>query len=320
MELSKENVINSQNKIFIDGEKKYLKGNLHTHTTKSDGKYSLDEVLGIYQENDYDFIGITDHDVFCNENVNSDIVLLHGIEVSCMYRGKDKNKGEYAHFSCFSPYDNKNNKIYYYENVLELQQNINKLKEKYCLVQFNHPLFSKFLDNEFISFEGYDLIEVYNHKDFKEETGMQNAEQLIRTLLNNHKKVIITAGDDFHGPYKKIKNDKCNGGYIMVEANKNELDIINAIKSGKFYATTAPKILDYRIEEGILKITTSPVKNIIFYSNMRKCKNIFDENDKEIISGQYELKGDEFYIWVKVIDKNGKIAWTQPLYIEKNIL
>ena len=306
-------------KVLIDKEKRMLKGNLHTHSNKSDGIYSIEELLKIYQNNDYDFLGITDHDVFCDENFDSEIVIIHGVEVSCIYTGNDKTKGEYTHFCCFDPYKKPKNEKYYYEDLQGLQNIIKDLNQIYSLIQLNHPLFSKMLDNELISLNDYQMIEIYNHDDFLEETGMQNSEQLVRGLLNYNKRILLTSGDDFHGPYKKVKNGRCFGGYIMVNANKEEKDIIKAIKEGRFYATTGPEILDYRIEKRKLKIETSPVKRIIFYSNMRKCKNIFSEDDTEITTGEYQIKGEEFYVWCKIIDKYGNIAWTQPIYLDTNL-
>jgi len=39
-----------------------LKGNLHAHTTFSDGRRPIDEVIARYRELGYDFLAITDHD------------------------------------------------------------------------------------------------------------------------------------------------------------------------------------------------------------------------------------------------------------------
>lgn len=303
--------------IFIDQNKKYLKGNLHTHTKKSDGYYDLNDVIKIYSDNNYDFLGITDHDVFCKEQTNSDLVLLHGIECSCMYEGNDETKGAYAHFCCFLP-KKFEHKIQYYKNVNELQECINNLSLNYPLIQFNHPLFSCLLDNEFLELNGYHLIEVYNHKDFCEETGILNAELLIRNFLKHKKQILITAGDDFHGPYNKNKIDKCFAGYIMVNANKDEMSIIEAIRNGDFYASMGPEILDYRLDKGILKVKTSPVKNIIFNTSGRKCKNIFNRDNSDINEGFYEIKENDYFVWMKATDSNGKSAWSQPIYIEKN--
>ena len=46
---------------IIDGSKKYYKGNLHTHTTNSDGKRSPEEVMAGYEALGYDYLALTDH-------------------------------------------------------------------------------------------------------------------------------------------------------------------------------------------------------------------------------------------------------------------
>lgn len=307
--------------IFIDKASRYLKGSLHTHTNLSDGKYSVEDVWKIYSENQYDFIGITDHDIYYErESVFEDMLVIAGQEVSCNYIGDPEHKGAYVHFSCFK----KNKEAVspmQYRNAEELQACICELKKVYRLVQLNHPLFStmfaKLRDIDLFSLYGYDLLEIYNHKDFRNETGISSAEVLVRSLLNERKKLILTAGDDFHGPYKKTKNDYFGGGYIMVNAEKTEESILSAIETGNFYATTGPKILDYRRIGDRLVIETDPVKNIIFYSNVRRCKNIMADDRSDISFGEYEIRDADHYVWVKIIDENGKEAWTQPIFLEK---
>ena len=39
----------------------FWRGNLHTHSTCSDGKWSPDAVCALYRDNGYDFMAITDH-------------------------------------------------------------------------------------------------------------------------------------------------------------------------------------------------------------------------------------------------------------------
>ena len=307
-------VILSDREVYIDKNRKYLKGNLHTHTTNSDGDYSVKEVLNIYKNNGYDFLGITDHEVFCEEEYNEGITLIHGVEESSLYVRDDDRRGTYAHFNCFIPKMKVKPEVKFYENASDLQKNIDELNKMYSLVQFNHPLFSRLTDNEHLSLNGYDVIEIFNNKDFLQETGIYSADTLIRTLLNNHKKFWISANDDFHGPYYGTKIDRCFGGFNMVCADNDEESILDAIKSGNFYPSTGPLILDLRREGKVFKIETSPVKRIIFYSNLRRCKNIFDLNDGEITKGEYELKGSEYYVWVKIIDNSGKCAWSQPIY------
>jgi predicted metal-dependent phosphoesterase TrpH len=47
----------------------FLRGNLHTHTTLSDGRLSPREVLRAYREKAYDFLAFTDHRCLIGEGV-----------------------------------------------------------------------------------------------------------------------------------------------------------------------------------------------------------------------------------------------------------
>lgn len=44
--------------------RKWYKGNLHTHTTNSDGRLAPEVVINLYKEAGYDFLALTDHWVF----------------------------------------------------------------------------------------------------------------------------------------------------------------------------------------------------------------------------------------------------------------
>lgn len=65
-----------------------LRGNLHAHTTFSDGRHSVDEVVARYRELGYDFLAITDHDDRVNEDYwfrlpagDDRLLVLSGIEL-----------------------------------------------------------------------------------------------------------------------------------------------------------------------------------------------------------------------------------------------
>ena len=45
---------------------RWLKGNTHTHTTNSDGDTSPEEVARWYKSRKYDFLVLSDHNVFTN--------------------------------------------------------------------------------------------------------------------------------------------------------------------------------------------------------------------------------------------------------------
>ena len=50
--------------IFINESIPQWKGNFHTHTTLSDGKETPDNVVDIYKKGGYNFLAISDHELY----------------------------------------------------------------------------------------------------------------------------------------------------------------------------------------------------------------------------------------------------------------
>jgi hypothetical protein len=67
----------------------YLKGQLHIHTTYSDGRLTPQEAADAYKRQGYDFIAFTDHDHLLTpsyrravEEVKTDLLVFFGIELT----------------------------------------------------------------------------------------------------------------------------------------------------------------------------------------------------------------------------------------------
>src|SRR4030042_1567446 len=63
-------------------EGQWYKGNLHCHSTLSDGHYTIEELMSAYGERGYRFLGLTEHNLFLSGEGMSrdDFLLLPGIE------------------------------------------------------------------------------------------------------------------------------------------------------------------------------------------------------------------------------------------------
>ena len=65
---------------------RWYRGNLHTHTTNSDGDSAPDVVVSWYRDAGYDFLVVTDHDVLTDPNGLRDaagpMTLIPGEEIS----------------------------------------------------------------------------------------------------------------------------------------------------------------------------------------------------------------------------------------------
>ena len=68
----------------------FKKGNLHTHSTRSDGINTPEEIAAHYRKKGYDFLAITDHWVYgTNENLNrQDFLVFPGTELDIELPGR----------------------------------------------------------------------------------------------------------------------------------------------------------------------------------------------------------------------------------------
>jgi predicted metal-dependent phosphoesterase TrpH len=76
-----------------------LKGNLHAHTTFSDGRHPVEEVIACYRDLGYDFLAITDHDDRVDDDYwfripasDDRLIILPGIEID--YRPLSQHVGK----------------------------------------------------------------------------------------------------------------------------------------------------------------------------------------------------------------------------------
>ena len=67
----------------------WYRGNTHSHTTTSDGKLSVAELTRDYEEREYDFLVITDHNVVADVSQSRAVTLLviPGAEIAVCYDG-----------------------------------------------------------------------------------------------------------------------------------------------------------------------------------------------------------------------------------------
>jgi len=85
-----------------------LKGNLHAHTTFSDGVRPADEVVERYRELGYDFLAITDHEDRIDDDYwlrlptgNDDMLILPGVELDYRPLGQHVGKVTGDHETLF---------------------------------------------------------------------------------------------------------------------------------------------------------------------------------------------------------------------------
>ena len=289
----------------------FYKGNIHTHTERSDGKLPVDEVVGIYKDLGYDFLAITDHNkVFKSDLYNDGIYIIPGLEIHCR-RAMDQKT---HHMVALTTYDN--DKVYHDQlidntvwttaagSAVELAEKTGALG---FMITYCHPVWSRTDAEEYIDAD-FTSLEVYNGIcEYKYNHG--NAEQHWDYMLRRGKKVWGVAADDCHG------GENHNGrGYIMVKADSlDDKSILSAIESGNFYSSRGPLIHDFFIEDGVATVKCSKASRIDFitYENLGK-SGIYEEPVEE---ASFRYNPDIDYIRVEIEDENGLKAWSNPIFV-----
>jgi len=291
-------------------EGNWYKGNLHTHTNNSDGELSPEEVLEGYKKHNYDFLAITDHNKVTEVEgyCQKDFLLLPGIEIDV-----DKSSLE-------TPYHLVGINIKKEIEVplgpearqqMKVQQGIDFLKEKNgCMVILAHPYWSGLTMEELFSLEGQLGIEIYN---FAALRGVGKGLSSVHwdALLAEGKLSWGFAVDDAH-----FRHTDAYRGWIIVKAPAlNKESIISSVRKGFFYSSSGPKIKEVGFDGRRAYIHVSPVKVINFICDNAQGRSIWEEDGKEFCESEFELKGEEKYLRIECIDKNGESAWTNPLFL-----
>lgn len=288
----------------------WLKGNLHSHTTVSDGVYDPREMAEDYAAHGYHFISMTDHNVFVEHHdlETAGLLVLTGVEHDLAYSrtkcthvvGTGRAGQTETGYECRK----------YEPGELTDQELIDLMAKDGQFVVLAHPIWSRMEPEEVAPLKNFHAIEVYNH-------GCENlchaghGEVYWDLLLRRGLRLYATASDDTH------KKHDAFGGWVMVRAKEaSHQAVIDALFAGQFYASSGPEIHDFGLDGDQVYVSCSDCREVHFISYPPRGNSQFAAKDEVITDAVYTRKGGETYIRVEVIDHNGKAAWTNPIYFD----
>lgn len=296
--------------MYLDEQgQKWYKGNLHTHSRRTDGKKEPEEIYELYRANGYDFLALTDHwKPSVSEQLDNGLLLLGG----CEYNTIDDPVTGHFHIVGIG------------ENVPELdkasynhdaQKIIDAINADGNIAILAHPAWSLNTESHIRALHGLSGIEIYNTTSGLPWNCRPYSGEVIDQLAL--RKVIIpcVASDDVH----HFTGDECRS-YIMVRAEECTPNaLLTAIRKGDFYATQGPCFL-YEVKGNILKIRTTPVSRIVFYDNMlwNSRRSVAAETAEGLTEYEYEIQPAQQFIRLELIDGEGKMAWSTPFYVNQN--
>ena len=281
----------------------WYKGNLHTHTTNSDGKIAPTELAKKYYDTGFHFLALTDHwkTTLANVQFNREFLLMTGLEVD-VWQTEMK---ETLHIVGIEP----KKPVMIEQKTTSPQKAIDILNEAGALVFVAHPYWSSLILSDMLELRDYLGVEVYNHGC---EVELAKGFSSIHwdDLLIRGKKLFGFAVDDTH---QRIP-DYC-GGWVAVKANELTKEAICvAIQNGLFYSSTGPEIYHLEIQDNKAVVECSPVCRINFMCNGWQGWTVWPNNGDTMTSAEFPIREKVRYLRVECTDKFGKIAWSNPFY------
>ncbi len=285
---------------------KWFKGNLHMHTSRSDGHLNLAEASAYYIERGYDFISITDHMVpFIGAELGDQlpIMILDGIELS----GKD-DQGSNCHVVCIGGVDG-------ISKDMTLMEALEKARSQGSFLIWAHPHWSGNTVADVLRHE-FHGIEVYNHL-CEIAYGKGNGAFHWDSVLEQQPDMLGLATDDnhFHEGFPPQV-----GGWIMVNAPELSPEAIMAsIRKGNFYSSCSPDFKSIYIEKGNRVVAeTSPIVHARLIGPATKGKWRAEVDERNMTKTNFAIPDDWAFAHLEIEDAFGKKAWSNPLLTSKS--
>ncbi|MEL6576011.1 MAG: CehA/McbA family metallohydrolase [Pseudomonadota bacterium] len=296
----------------------FWRGNLHTHSTRSDGVLEPGEVCRRYAEAGYDFLCLSDHFIGrydypitpTEEFRTNRFTTVLGAEV---HNGRLQN-GELWHLLAvglprdFPPPETADfDQTETGEGGPALAQ---RCADAGAFVAVAHPEWYGLTPDDARSIGAAHAVEIYNHGCV---VGADRGSGIAvwDVLLNEGLRLSGCATDDAHfiGPDHF-------GGWVMVRAEANEPEaLVAALRDGAYYSSTGPELRDFRIEGDTVVVECSPAANVIVMGGRSAADSAHGRSmtRAEIPFSDRLTAGG--YLRVAVQDAAGNRAWSNPLWL-----
>jgi len=275
----------------------WLRGNLHAHTTASDGRQPIQEVITAYAGHGYDFLMISDHDRLTGPDEYAKLN-THGL---LLIPGNEVTAGgpHLLHVNaerCVAPTPDRQIVI----DAINAGPGFAVMNHPNWLSDFNHCSFEN-LER----WQGYLGMEIYNGTIHR-LNGSPYATDKWDRLLSAGRRVWGFANDDSHLPVADVAL-----GWNMVCAQERSVPaVLDAFRCGRFYASTGVTITRLAVTGSRIRIETANADCIVAVRQDGRELAAADSRDLEI-----EVPADTRYVRFECLGHGRKAAWTQPFHI-----
>jgi len=291
-----------------------LKGALHTHTTRSDGEMTPEQLLAEYKKLQYDFVALTDHRKYNKESFGSSLIIVPGMELDVVFAGTRGNGRHVIHSVCLGPADggdfaqDEHFPSFDIERPEDFQPTLDEMHRRGCLTMYCHPRWSHTPVHEYMGLRDNFAMELFNTGTALENDIDTDNSLDWETVMDSGNRLFGTAVDDCHSP------DQVGCGYVLVNAERNVQSILDALAAGNFYASCGPEIFDFRIEGDQAVLCCGPADRVSFSCNLMPQTLVPADSAKPVNEARMTIPHYAKYVRAAVL-RDGKRAWTNPIWL-----
>jgi hypothetical protein len=292
----------------FDKAGRFYRGNLHTHSDRSDGALSPDAIVTTYRDRGHDFLVITDHfqeqygfpitDTRAYRTPTFTTLLGAELTGPRTAGGRDIDIVAIGLPLDFAPPAPG-------ETAPDLAA---RAAASGAFVGLAHPLASQVSLDEALAVEAVDAIEIYNGVVSRNKESWQLSDAL---SARGHRRSAFAA-DDNHFLARKPSSPLA---WVHVRADRLDPEaLLAALKSGHFYSSQGPELHDISIAQGTMHIACSPVTVVLLSGPPPHTQSRRGEG---ITTCEFSL--DRFwggYCRVTLVDAAGRQAWSNPIWFD----
>jgi hypothetical protein len=294
----------------FDRPGRFWKGNLHTHSTYSDGELTPEQVCAVYRSAGYHFIALTDH---FSERYRFPItdtrpywtdnfITILGAEL----HAPQTELGDEWHILAvglpegFAP--------------TALSETGAKLADRAlaagAFVAAAHPHWYNLSENDICSLGPIHALETYNGTAI-DDSDRQESWYLLDNLLARGSRYLACATDDAH--FSSRRHDALRA-WVWVKSEALTPDaVLAALKAGHYYSSTGPQIHAIQVYRGEkVVVRCSPAERVFITgrgANFTACQGV------NLIEAELSLQDfTSPYCRVTVRDGRGGRAWSNPIW------
>ena len=296
----------------FDKPGRFWRGNLHTHSTNSDGRRSPEEVCRTYREAGYDFLALTDHFVenaswsvsdtrpFRTENFTTVI----GAEIHTAKHAMEL--GHTWHILAVGlPLDFAHTDPD--ETGPELAQ---RALQAGAFVAAAHPHWFMMTESDLYSLGDIHALEIFN-ASASDDNDCAESGYMLDYALARGKRFNVCATDDAH--FITNSRERLTGWVYVKSPELSPESLLTALKEGDYYSSTGPQITHIEIVPGDhISIRCTPASRVFIMGIPTEYASI---GELGITEAEFSLKNWRSpYVRVLVRDDAQRKAWSNPFW------